>query len=137
METAAGDTTASQDAAQLAESILPRCEQARKGLRLRRIRGYDRHSGCFPDRITDQCRLAFSAGSAALLARGASLQDVVRVIYVVKDAGKLTSCAPFVSNALGANRPAATVMVVKGFDVPDVEIELELITHMQENVGTA
>ncbi|NHN84926.1 hypothetical protein GOB93_09765 [Acetobacter musti] len=137
METAAGNSRDPSDPARTTESILPCCEQARGGLRLRRVRGYDRHSGCFPARIADQCRLAFSAGSAALLARGASLEDVVRVIYVVKDAGQLTSCAPFVSNALGANRPAATVMVVEDFDVPDVKIELELITHCHGRAGTA
>ncbi|GBR03071.1 Rid family hydrolase [Acetobacter oeni] len=134
MATPTGDSPGLQNPELCAESILPKYEQGRGGLRLSRIRGYDRHAGRFPARITDQCRLAFSAGNAALLARGASLQDVVRVIFVVKDAGQLTSCAPFVSNALGANRPAATVMVVDSFDSPDVEIELELITHI---AGTA
>lgn len=111
------------------ESQLPSCERAGNGLRLRRVRGYDRRAGRFPACMSEQFRLAVSAGDAALCARGASMEDVVRVIYLVKDASQFGTCVPFVTNIFGASRPAATVLVVDGFDRPDVEIELELITR--------
>lgn len=111
------------------EMTPPRCERARGGLRVRNVRGYDRRKGCFPKRIAEQCRLAFSTGSEVLSERGVSLDDVVRVVYLVKDAGQLSSCAPFMREALGENRPATTVLIVDGFDRPDVEIEMELVVR--------
>ncbi|WP_242010105.1 Rid family hydrolase [Acetobacter conturbans] len=110
----------------------PTCEQSRQNLRLKHLRGYDRRSGRFPARIADQCRLAFCAGDAMLSTKGASLRDVVRVTYLVKNVGHLSTCGSFVSDMLGDNRPATTVLVVEQFDRPEVEIELELTARMPE-----
>ncbi|MCH4092546.1 Rid family hydrolase [Acetobacter sp.] len=115
------------------DTVQPSYEQSHEGMRVRRLRGFDSRTGDFPPRISDQCRLAFSAGDAALSSRGASLQDVVRVVYLVKDASKLSSCGSFTSNALGDNRPAITVLVVEKFDRPEIEIELELIARVPED----
>jgi hypothetical protein len=115
--------------APLAQALQPWCEQLRDGLRLRRLRGYDQRSGNLPARMSEQCRLAFNAGRAALSERGIALKDVMQVIYLVKDASKLSSCGSFVSDALGDLRPVSTVVLVDGFDSPDVEIELELIAR--------
>ncbi|BCI65601.1 endoribonuclease L-PSP [Acetobacter aceti NRIC 0242] len=115
------------------DTVQPSYEHSHEGMRVRHLRGFDSRTGDFPPRISDQCRLAFSAGDAALSTRGASLQDVVRVVYLVKDASKLSSCGSFASNALGDNRPATTVLVVKKFDRPEVEIELELIARIPED----
>lgn len=115
------------------DSVQPSYEHSHEGMRVRRLRGFDSRTGRFPARIGDQCRLAFSAGGVALSARGATLQDVVRVVYLIKDASKLSSCGSFASDALGANRPATTVLVVEKFDRPEIEIELELIARIPEH----
>lgn len=111
------------------------CEQERDGISLRRVRGFDRHADHFPPRMSEQLRLAFSAGRAALAARGASMTDVVRVIYRVKDTEGLPHCAPFLYGAFGERQPISTLLVVPEFERPDVEIEIDLIARLPERTA--
>lgn len=61
------------------------CHPDPEGLCLRNVTGFDLRIGAFPEPIAEQCRLAFSAGAASLSKNGSSLEDVVRVVYLVKN----------------------------------------------------
>ena len=96
---------------------------------VRRITGFDRSQGGFPRRLSEQCRQALANGARSLEAAGLSMQDVVRVTYLVHDADAFPACFPFLRDAFGDARPAATMRLVSGFDIPQVKIELELIAR--------
>ncbi|MCQ8239439.1 Rid family hydrolase [Rhizosaccharibacter radicis] len=100
-------------------------------VRIRRVTGFDRRRGGFPSRLSEQCRQALMNGSDSLAAAGLSMQDVVRVVYLVRDADAFPACFPLLRDAFGDARPAATLRLVCDFDVPDVKIELELIARPQ------
>lgn len=127
METTAG--TGFSSGKPLSSHDSPFSERTRSGFHFRKIRGSDPQTGRYPERMTDQCRLAFSAAQALLREKKSDFGDVVRVIYIVKDAARLAACAPFVSDAFGPHRPATTVLAVSSLGDPEAEIELELITH--------
>ncbi len=101
----------------------------RQEVRVRRITGFDRSRGGFSRRLSEQCRQALANGARSLEAAGLSMQDVVRVIYLVHDADAFPACFPLLRDAFGDARPAATMRLVSGFDIPHVKIELELIAH--------
>ena len=101
----------------------------RQEVRVRRITGFDRSRDGFPRRLSEQCRQALANGARSLEAAGLSMQDVVRVTYLVHDADAFPACFPFLRDAFGDARPAATMRLVSGFDIPQVKIELELIAR--------
>ncbi len=101
----------------------------RQEVRVRCITGFDRSQNGFPRRLSEQCRQALANGARSLEAAGLSMQDVVRVIYLVHDADAFPACFPFLRDAFGDARPAATMRLVSGFDIPHVKIELELIAR--------
>jgi hypothetical protein len=106
-----------------------RSERREQEVRVRRVTGFDRRRGGFPARLSEQCRQALQNGSESLAAAGLSMQDVVRVVYLVRDADAFPACFPLLRDAFGDARPAATLRLVGDFDVPDVKIELELIAR--------
>jgi enamine deaminase RidA (YjgF/YER057c/UK114 family) len=61
----------------------------------------------------------------ALEAAGASLADVVRVHYILPDAGEFEACWPVLRRAFGEIRPAAT-MFSAGLADPRMRIEIEV-----------
>ncbi len=101
----------------------------RQEVRVRRITGFDRSRNGFSRRLSEQCRQALANGARSLETAGLSMQDVVRVIYLVHDADAFPACFPLLRDAFGDARPAATMRLVSGFDSPHVKIELELIAH--------
>ena len=98
-------------------------------VRVRRVTGFDRRKGGFPRRLSEQCRQALMNGAQSLESAGLSMQDVVRVVYLVHDADAFPACFPFLRDAFGDARPAVTMRLVSGFDIPDVQIELELFAR--------
>ena len=109
-----------------AEIDYPRA--GRQEIRVRRVTGSQREGG-LPPRLSEQCRQALENGARSLEAAGLSMQDVVRVVYLLRDADAFSACFPFLRDAFGDARPAATLRLVGGFDTPDVKIELELIAR--------
>lgn len=103
----------------------------RQEVRVRRVTGFDRMRGGFPLRLAEQCRQALLNGAQSLEAAGLTMQDVVRVVYLVHDADAFPACFPLLRDAFGDARPAATMRLVGGFDSPDVKIELELIARQR------
>jgi enamine deaminase RidA (YjgF/YER057c/UK114 family) len=61
----------------------------------------------------------------ALLQAGAGLEDIVRVLYIVPDAGEFEKCWPVLKKTFGEIRPAAT-MISAGLADPRMKIEIEV-----------
>jgi enamine deaminase RidA (YjgF/YER057c/UK114 family) len=56
---------------------------------------------------------------------GFSLQDVVRVTYILPDAGDFEPCWPVFRKYFGETRPAATALIANLID-PRMKIEIEV-----------
>ena len=98
-------------------------------IRLRRLTGFDPVRGRFSHHLSEQCRQALRNGAAFLASAGLSMQDVVRVTYLMQDADGFPACFPLLRDAFGDARPAATLHLVGSFDVLDMQIELELLAR--------
>lgn len=90
--------------------------------------GYDYATMTMPDAVEDQCRNALATIARALAEAGASLDDVVRVRYILPDKADWPSCWPIVSEAFGTARPAAT-MLMAGLQEPEMRIEIEAMAR--------
>lgn len=85
--------------------------------------GYDYSEMVMPERVEDQCRNALQTIEMALKEAGATLDDVVRVRYIVPDKADWPACWPVVSEAFGRARPAATMMSA---DLQEAEMKIEI-----------
>ena len=90
--------------------------------------GYDYATMTMPPAVEDQCRNALGTIARALAEAGASLDDVVRVRYILPDKADCPSCWPIVSEAFGTARPAAT-MLMAGLQEPEMRIEIEAMAR--------
>lgn len=72
--------------------------------------GYDYSTMTLPDSVEDQCRNALATVAAVLEQAGSSLDDVVRVTYVLPDRDDFPRLWPQLSAAFGVARPAATMI---------------------------
>lgn len=91
--------------------------------------GYDYATMSMPDSIQDQCRNALQTIEKALKQAGASLDDVVRVTYVVPDSSLWPECWPVTSKAFGRARPAA-MMISAALQEPEMKIEIEVTARI-------
>jgi enamine deaminase RidA (YjgF/YER057c/UK114 family) len=87
--------------------------------------GFDYSTMTIADGVVDQAEQCFKNIQAALAQAGASLQDVVRVNYVLPVASEFPSCWPVMRKYLGDVRPAAT-MISAGLVDPRMRIEIEV-----------
>ncbi|HEV7265352.1 MAG TPA: RidA family protein [Falsiroseomonas sp.] len=87
--------------------------------------GYDYASMTIAPDAVAQCEQAFRNIDAALRQAGASMDDVVRVTFILPDRADWPPCRPVVKKWLGGARPAAT-MLVAGLQSPDMLIEIEV-----------
>lgn len=71
---------------------------------------------------TERCLLNIQA---ALEQAGATLADVVRVTYVLPEAGEFPQCWPILRRYFGEVRPAA-MMISAGLADPRMKIEIEV-----------
>ena len=71
---------------------------------------------------TEQCLRNIES---ALSRAGAGLRDVVRVLYILPDAGEFARCWPVLGRYFGEVRPAAT-MIQAGLLDPRMRIEIEV-----------
>lgn len=71
---------------------------------------------------TDQCLKNIEA---ALAQAGASMMDVVRVVYVLPDGSEFAKCWPILRKYFGAVRPAA-MMISAGLLDARMKIEIEV-----------
>lgn len=91
--------------------------------------GYDYSTMTISDDVEQQARQALENIGAALAEAGASFADVVRVHYLLPDAGDFEKTWPALQEAFGDVRPAAT-MIVAGLADPAMRIEIEVTAHL-------
>ncbi len=87
--------------------------------------GFDYRDMSIVDDVVQQTHQCFSNISAALAQADASLDDVVRVRYLLTDASLFDQVAPVFGQYFVRARPAATAMVVGLID-PRMKIEIEV-----------
>ena len=91
--------------------------------------GYDYSTMTMPPDVVTQCRNALETISRALKEAGASLDDVVRVRYIVPDPADWPACWPITSEAFARARPAAT-MISAALQNPEMKIEIEVTARV-------
>jgi enamine deaminase RidA (YjgF/YER057c/UK114 family) len=72
--------------------------------------GFDYRSMTISNSIVEQTEQCFRNIESALAEAGASLRDVVRVMYVLPDAAEFRDCWPILRKYFGEIRPAATMI---------------------------
>jgi len=87
--------------------------------------GYDYATMTIPDDVGEQTAQAFSNIAAALAQAGSSLDEVVRVTYVLPDGGLFEQCWPAMRQAFSSAKPAA-MMIEAGLSDPAMKIEIEV-----------
>ena len=91
--------------------------------------GFDYASMTIADGVVEQTEQCLKNIEAALTQAGASLQDVVRVTYVLPNAGEFSECWPTLRKWFGEVRPAAT-MICAGLADPRMRIEIEVTARL-------
>ena len=86
--------------------------------------GFDYATMTISDDVAQQADQALRTIAAALEQAGASLDDVVRVRYLLPDADDFPACWPVFRRHLGVALPAATMQVC-GLADPRMKIEIE------------
>lgn len=86
--------------------------------------GFDYATMTISNDVVAQTRQTLRNIEMALQEAGASLDDVVRVRYLLTDAEDFKRIAPVISDAFARARPAATMMIVGLID-PRMKIEIE------------
>lgn len=87
--------------------------------------GFDYTTMSISDDLLQQTEQALKNIEAALREAGSSLKDVVRVTYVLPNAGEFERCWPVLRKYFAEVRPAAT-MISAGLADPRIKIEIEV-----------
>ena len=87
--------------------------------------GFDYASMTISQDVAQQAEQCFQNIAAALAQAGATLDEVVRVNYILPHAADFEACWPVLRHYLGRARPAAT-MVSAGLIDPRMKIEIEV-----------
>ena len=87
--------------------------------------GFDNATMSISDQLLVQTEQCFKNIQAALREAGSELSDVVRVTYIVPQAGRFPECWPVLRKYFGAVRPAAT-MISAGLADPRMQIEIQV-----------
>ena len=93
--------------------------------------GFDYSNMTISDRLEDQTEQCLRNIEAALKSAGASLEDVVRVTYVLPVAADFPKCWPVLKQFFGDIRPAA-MMISAGLADPRMQIEIEVTALKRE-----
>ena len=96
--------------------------------------GFDYRDMSIVDDVVQQTHQCFSNISAALAQAGTSLDDVIRVRYLLTDASLFDQVAPVFGHYFVHARPAATAMVVGLID-PRMKIEIEVTARRSAATG--
>lgn len=94
--------------------------------------GFDYTSMTISDSVVEQAEQCMQNIAAALKQAGASLDDVVRVNYVLPDGADFEACWPVLRQHLGTARPAA-MMITAGLLDPRMKIEIEVTALKQRS----
>jgi len=93
--------------------------------------GYNYATMTMPEDVVSQCQNTLKTIEKALEGAGASFDDVTRVRYILPDRADFEPCWPVLSDAFGAARPAATMMVA-GLMNPEMKIEIEVTARVPD-----
>jgi len=93
--------------------------------------GFDYATMEIAEDVAAQAEQTFRNIDTALGEAGAKMADVVRVHYIMPDAGLWEACWPVTRAWLGQARPAAT-MIVAGLQDPRMKIEIEVTARLPE-----
>jgi len=94
--------------------------------------GYDYTAMSISDDLVEQAEQCFINIEKALLEAGSSLDDVVRVHYILPDRLDFEPCWPVFKKYLGKARPAAT-MFVAGLVDERMKIEIEVTARVSNS----
>jgi enamine deaminase RidA (YjgF/YER057c/UK114 family) len=92
--------------------------------------GFDYSTMTIAEGVREQTEQCLKNIEAALAQAGASLRDVVRVTYVLPEAGEFEKCWPVLRRYFGEIRPAA-MMISAGLADPRMRIEIEVTARMR------
>jgi enamine deaminase RidA (YjgF/YER057c/UK114 family) len=92
--------------------------------------GFDYSTMSISDDLLAQTEQCLKNIESALQQANASLQDVVRVTYVLPDGAQFEQCWPVLRKYFGAVRPAA-MMMCAGLADPRMKIEIEVTALRQ------
>jgi enamine deaminase RidA (YjgF/YER057c/UK114 family) len=87
--------------------------------------GFDYATMTIPEDVVAQVEQCMQNIAAALRQAGSSVDDVVRVRYILPRAQDFQDCWPTLRRYFGESRPAAT-MIAAGLIDPRVKIEIEV-----------
>ena len=93
--------------------------------------GFDYSTMTISGQLEEQTAQCLRNIEAALNAAGASITDVVRIIYVLQNGADFPKCWPILGRFFGTIRPAA-MMISAGLADPRMQIEIEVTALMQE-----
>ena len=91
--------------------------------------GYDYDNMTMPASVEDQCANALGTIAKALREAGATLDDVVRVRYILPEKCDWPACWPITSAAFANALPAAT-MISAALQEPEMKIEIEVTARL-------
>ena len=87
--------------------------------------GFDYSRMSIAEGVLEQAEQCLKNIDSALRQAGASLEDVVRVTYILPNAAEFEQCWPVLRKYFGEVRPAAT-MICAGLADPRMKIEIEV-----------
>jgi enamine deaminase RidA (YjgF/YER057c/UK114 family) len=87
--------------------------------------GFDYAAMTISDDVAEQTEQCLKNIRSALQEANASLEDVVRVMYILPDAKDFPPCWPILRQYFGTIRPAAT-MIAAGLADPKMKIEIQV-----------
>ena len=93
--------------------------------------GYDYAAMTIAPGVVEQAEQCFANIAAALAQAGATLDDVVRVRFIVPDRADWEPCWPVIRRHLGTARPAAT-LIHAGLQTDAMRIEIEVTARLPE-----
>jgi reactive intermediate/imine deaminase len=91
--------------------------------------GFDYSTMTIKDDLIAQTHQTFANINAALMHAGCTLDDVVRVHYLLTEANHFNQVAPIFGEYFKQARPAATAMIV-GLVDPRMKIEIEVTARV-------
>lgn len=94
--------------------------------------GYNYDTMVMPDSVEEQCQNALNTIAKALAEAGASLDDTVRVNYILPNAEDFPACWPITSKAFAKALPAST-MISAGLANDTMKIEIEVTARQPEH----
>jgi enamine deaminase RidA (YjgF/YER057c/UK114 family) len=87
--------------------------------------GFDYAMMTISDNVAEQAEQCLKNIQSALQEANASLEDVIRVMYILPDAKDFPPCWPVLRQYFGTIRPAAT-MIAAGLADPKMKIEIQV-----------